>query len=235
MFRPVIHRLLVLATALVPLAAQAHHVWLEQDTRGARLYFGEFGDNLRESSPGALDKFTKPQARLIDARGEARELSATREAGGIAIAGRAGPGEALVAQESGYPAFDRKEGDKVVGRGIWVPAARWINGFDAQPARLTLDVVPTGKPGEFAVSWKGQPLSDAKVEVVAESGWSRGVTADKDGRFTVALPWQGLYAVEVRHTDRSGAERDGQRYDTASYVTTLSFRLEQGLPSPRRP
>jgi hypothetical protein len=29
-------------------SAQAHHVWLEQDAQGAKLYFGEFGENLLE-------------------------------------------------------------------------------------------------------------------------------------------------------------------------------------------
>lgn len=235
MIRPVMQRLLVLAAAIAPLASQAHHVWLEQDADGARLYFGEFADNVRESSPGPLDKFLKPQARVLDARGEAREVAATREANGIVIAGRAGPGEALIAQEAGYPAFEKKEGDQVVSRGLWMPAARWVNSFDVQAPRLTLDVLPAGKAGVFIVTFKGRPLPQAQVEVVAESGWSRGVTTDKEGRLQVSLPWQGLYALEVRHTDQSGAERDGQRYDTASYVTTLSFRLAQGLPSPRRP
>ena len=37
--------------------AQAHQVWLENDGGQAQLFFGEFNDNLRETSPGALDKF----------------------------------------------------------------------------------------------------------------------------------------------------------------------------------
>jgi hypothetical protein len=43
-------------------AAQAHHVWLEPDADAATLYFGEFGGNLRETSPGLLDKFVKVTA-----------------------------------------------------------------------------------------------------------------------------------------------------------------------------
>ena len=33
-------------------AASAHHLWLEIDGQNARIYFGEFGENLREAEPG---------------------------------------------------------------------------------------------------------------------------------------------------------------------------------------
>ena len=52
-------RSVLLAVALLCLAgsASAHHLWLEADGQGARLYFGEFDENLREASPGLLDRF----------------------------------------------------------------------------------------------------------------------------------------------------------------------------------
>ena len=44
--------------ATTGLAAQAHQVWLEHSGGQARLHFGEYNDNLRETSPGRLDKFS---------------------------------------------------------------------------------------------------------------------------------------------------------------------------------
>src|SRR3546814_4273506 len=50
---------------------QAHQIWLEQPDGGnATIRFGEFGDNLRETSPGLLDKFVKPQGTLVSTGGE---------------------------------------------------------------------------------------------------------------------------------------------------------------------
>lgn len=222
----------VCAAALLAAAgASAHQVWLEQDTQGARLYFGEFGDNLRETSPGRLDKFVRPTARAVDAKGGEREITLARQANAYALAAKAARGESLIAQEATYPPIEKKEGDKVVSRSIWTPAARWVADLQPQQPKLTLDLVPTGQGGGFAVFYKGQPLADAKVEVVAQSGWSRALRAGKDGRFSVELPWQGLYALEVRHTDKAGAERDGQKFDAASYVTTLTVVLDKGLPA----
>jgi len=221
--------------AALPATAAAHHVWLEQDAQGARLHFGEFADNLREGSPGLLDKFGKPRAQIVNARGEAREVALRKQALAFALAATAGAGESLLAEEAGYPAFEKKEGDGVVGRSVWTPAARWVPDLGARAPRLTLDLVPTGSAGEFAVHYKGQPLPEAPVEVIAPSGWSREARTDKQGRFSIVLPWQGLYALEVKHTDRAGGERDGQRHDVAMFVTTLSFSLAQGLPSPPPP
>lgn len=236
MNRIAIHTLAAGLAALCAAGAQAHQVWLEQDAQGARLYFGEFGDNLREASPGLLDKFVKPGARAVDGKGIEREIALAKQPGAFQLAAKAARGESLIAQEANYPVIEKKEGDKVVSRSTWTPAARWVADAQAQAPKLTLDVVPTGKAGEFAVFYKGQPLPDAKVEVVAQSGWARTVHAGKDGRFSAALPWKGLYALEVRHTDKSGAERDGQKVDSASYVTTLTLALDDGLaPLPAPP
>lgn len=79
---------LITAIVLVTtaLAAQAHHVWLEQDAQGATLYFGEFGGNLREASPGLLDKFPGPVARRL--RPLAAALAHGRHDLAAAVSGR---------------------------------------------------------------------------------------------------------------------------------------------------
>ncbi|WP_349743053.1 DUF4198 domain-containing protein [Roseateles cavernae] len=225
----------LLATVLLAAAAgaQAHQIWIEQDAAGARLYLGEFGDNLRETSPGMLDKFTQTSATLLTAKGE-QAVALDKQASGFVIKTRAIAGESIVGQELGFPSWERKQGDKVE-RHVWVPAARWVGDFAARAPQLTLDLVPTGQPGQFQVFYKGQPLPEAKVEVVAASGWSREVQADKSGLISVALPWKSAYALEAKHTDKGGVERAGQKFDVGVYVTTLSFSLPQGLESPPPP
>ena len=44
-------------------AAAAHSIWVEREGDGARIYFGEFDENLREASPGLLDRL-KPGAKV---------------------------------------------------------------------------------------------------------------------------------------------------------------------------
>jgi uncharacterized GH25 family protein len=217
--------------------ASAHAVWLEQEGKGAKLYFGEFGDNQREVSPGFLDKLGKPTATLLSPKGE-KELAVSKETAAFAVAGHAGKGESLVVVDPRYPVMERKEGDKPL-RTAWTPAARFVTDLSAQAPKLPLDVVPAGASGEFQVVYQGKPLPKAKVNMLAVSGWGREGQTDEQGKVRFDLPWRGRYLVLVRHVDKTPGKRDGatgpEAYDAASFATTLSFVTSAGLPSPPRP
>jgi uncharacterized GH25 family protein len=155
------HWILVSALLAASGASQAHQIWLEQPAgESAGIRFGEFGDNLRETSPGLLDKFGKPVATLGSAQGE-KAADGRKTGTGFALPFKAGKGESIVAEDAGYPLYTSKKGDQEL-RNCYHPAARLITGFAAQAPRLTLDVVPSGKAGEFKVIYKGQPLPKAK-------------------------------------------------------------------------
>lgn len=221
-----------------PALAGAHQVWLEQDARSAKLYFGEFGDNLREASPGYLDKVTHVSASLVSRSGE-RALAAEKERDGVRLAGRAAPGESVVAEDQAYPLMENKEGSKTT-RTAWTPAARYVADLSPRTPKLALDVVPTSSSGDFRVYYRGSPLAKAEVTLVAISGWSLAGTTDAEGKVRFRLPWKGSYALLVRHKDptagtRKGAKGEAEAFDGASFATTLTFATSEGLPSPPAP
>lgn len=228
--------------AAIPLllasAAQAHQVWLEQDASGAKLYFGEFGDNLHEVSPGYLDKLTQVSATVLSSKGE-RALESKKDRDAITISGRANKGESVVAVDLAYPLLENKDGGKTV-RTAWTPAARFVPELGPQSPKLVLDVVPTNGSGEFQVVYRGAPLAKAEVSLVAVSGWSLSGTTDDKGKVSFRLPWKGTYALLVRHKDptpgkRKNAQGADETYDAASFGTTLTFTTSTGLPSPPAP
>lgn len=232
------HRLaaVLLTMLLVGLGAHrasAHHIWIEQDEKGLQMYFGEFGDNLREASPGLLDRFVQIKANRVTGS-TVTPLPAEKSAGAFVLPGKAGAGDSILAEETRYPIMERKAGDQTT-RTLWVPAARYIGDFTERSPELTFDIVPTGQPGAFKLVYKGQPLPKTKIEVIALSGWTRQMTTDAQGMFTVVLPWKGLYAIEARHTDRTPGNRGDEKYDAASFVTTLTFVHASGLDSPPAP
>lgn len=220
-------------------AAQAHQIWLEQPSgQGAVIRFGEFGDNLREASPGLLDKFGKPVATLLSAKGNSN-ADGSKTATGFALPFAAGQGDSIVAHDAQYPLYTSKLGEKET-RNWYYPAARLITSFAAQDARLTLDVVPTGAPGEFKVVFKGQALPKAKVNLVVQSGWAREARSDAQGLVKFDMPWKGTYVAEIIHNDRTAGERPGgtgaEKYDGVSYVTTLTYVKSDGIePLPAGP
>lgn len=221
--------LLGLLALAVSAPACAHHIWIEQHGAGATVQFGEFADNLRETSPGLLDKFGAPAARVIGPTGE-RPLAVNKSAQGFVLSGAAGPDESIVAQDAAYPMFDNTRDGKTT-RGVWTPAARYVGSLAARQPALTFDIVPLGEAGRFKVWYKGQPLPKAKVSATVPNGWTREETADDEGTVRFDLPWQGVYVLEAHHVDKQPGERRGERYDSASFVTSLSFKLAAGLPA----
>ena len=221
-----------------PSWAHAHQVWLEQDSRGGKLYFGEFGDNLHEASPGYLDKLTQVSAQLVSRAGD-KALAAEKERDGVRLAGRAAPGESLIVEDRAYPMMESTEGAKKT-RTAWTPAARYVADLSPRAPKLALDVVPTSSTGDFRVYYRGAPLAKVPVTLVAVSGWSLSGTTDAEGKVSFRLPWKGGYALLVRHKDATAGSRktpkgETEAFDGASFATTLTFSTTEGLPSPPPP
>ncbi|MBX3665002.1 MAG: cobalt ABC transporter substrate-binding protein [Burkholderiales bacterium] len=231
---------LTLALLGIAGAAQAHQIWLEQPAgrKTAIVRFGEFGENLRETSPGLLDKFGKPVATLLSAKGE-QTVDARKAGSGFELPFGAARGDAIIAEDLNYPLYTWKQGDKETIN--WYrPAARLITGFAEQQPKLTLDLVPTGKTGEFKLFLKGQPKAKTKVTLVTQSGWAKEGHTDEQGLVKFDMPWSGTYVAEVSVNERSPGERPGangpEKFDGVSYVTTVTYVKSDGMaPIPAGP
>ena len=133
-----------------------------------------------------------------------------------------------------YPLIDRSK--RNLPAMYWQPSARWVAGLSQAVAPTApLDLVPTGKPGEFKVVYQGAPLPKAKVQLAAPSGWTREAETADDGTVAFATPWKGQYVAEVKHSDKTPGEVQGEKYGEASYVTTLTFVVADGMASPALP
>ncbi|MDF0494252.1 cobalt ABC transporter substrate-binding protein [Bradyrhizobium yuanmingense] len=233
----------VIALLAAVLPAQAHQIWIEQaDGQNAIVRFGEFGENLREVSPGLLDKLGKVTGTLISAKGESKaeqKSDATKSGDGFRLPFSAAAGDTIVAEDASYPLYVRKQPGKDVNNWFY-PAARYITSFAAQQPKLVFDLVPTGQEGQFKLVFKDQPKAKTKVTLVTESGWQKDAHTDEQGHVTFDMPWKGVYVVEVSFNDHNGGERAGtngtEKYDAVSYSTTVTFVNAKGLaPIPAGP
>ncbi|KIU49536.1 MULTISPECIES: cobalt ABC transporter substrate-binding protein [Bradyrhizobium] len=219
--------------------AQAHQIWIEQpEGQNAVVRFGEFGENLREVSPGLLDKFARVTGTLVSTTGE-QTSDAAKTANGFALPFSAASGDSIVAEDASYPLYAWKQQGKDVTNWFY-PAARFITSFAAQRPKLVLDLVPTGREGQFKLIFKDQPKAKTKVTLVTESGWSKEGHTDDQGFVQFDMPWKGVYVAEVSFNDRSAGERaaanGAEKYDAVSYVTTVTYVNANGLtPIPAGP
>lgn len=230
---PLLAALLACAAVTAANTAHAHQVWLENAGGQARLHFGEFNENLRETSPGRLDQFKGVPALEQQRAGATAQRVDGQIAKDAFVYTTTGTPDTLFAAAT-YPLIDRSK--RNLPAMFWQPSARWVASL-AQPVAPTapLDLVPTGKPGQLKVVYKGAPLPKAKVQLAAPSGWAREAEADEDGTVTFVTPWKGQYVAEVKHSDKTPGEAQGGQYGEASYVTTLTFVLADGMASPALP
>jgi hypothetical protein len=210
-------------------AASAHSLWLERQGDGLQLYFGEFEENLREASPGLLDRLS-PQAKVAMAADKALKVDKT--AGFFTVAGVVSADDSVVAED--VRIAERRTAEKVT-RVLARLGARYVADFKERPPVNTLDVVAAGKPGAFKVFYQGKPLAKAKLELIAESGWKREFKTDEQGAVEAPLPWRGTYVIEVQHSDATPGKLGEEAYDTLRCASTLSFRLADGPPGPPMP
>jgi hypothetical protein len=208
-------------------SAAAHTIWVEREGDGARLYFGEFDENLREGSPGLLDRL-KPEAKVA---GSDKALKLEKQATFFAVAGPLAKDDSVVAET--VSVYERR-GEKP-GKSLSRLGARTVADFKEQAPVNTLDIVPAGKPGLFKVFYQGKPLAKAKAELIAESGWKREFKTDEQGAFEAELPWRGGYVIEVQHTDATPGKLGEEAYDTVRCASTLFIRVADGLQGPPQP
>jgi hypothetical protein len=230
-------RVLILAAAMavtLMTPSVAHQIWIQPDTNGAlQLYFGEFHENLKETSPGLLDRIDA-KARLVKSNGET-PMEARKGSDGFALSGQAAPGESVVVENASTPILESKAGDRVT-RTIYHASARFVSDLGERGPVLTLDIVPAADHGRFKLMFRGSPLGKAKVNVVSESGWAQETRTSEAGIFEAKFPWKGPYVIEVMHTDRAAGTHQDKPYDAATFVTTLSFVQLAGLePLPPPP
>lgn len=214
--------LLLPALAILPVA-RAHYLWIEQSTTEARVFYGEYENALRETSPGRLDSITglKLTAVAGDETGTPLAVAKTALSFQAPLAGKPA---ALVAENPNTEVKDWS----AHGLGIVKPMfyARALIAGAPAPTRpaLDLDILPdAAKPGSFRVFLRGQPLTKFKLLVHAPNTWSREEEPDAEGRIAITTPWPGLYVLEVVHREATPGEFGGRAYEAIRHRATLSL------------
>ncbi len=209
----------VLLSLLTP-RLMAHAVWIEPVAEGVMgLRFAE-PDGKVEKSPGRLDAFTLPVAHTLD-KAVPAAVEVTRKSDHFLLAG-ATAAQVICAQTT--HAVMGKEGEP--GRlPVWY--ARWQASLELAAApSLTLDIVPTGKPGEARVYFRGQPLGGVKAMLYTPSADTE-LTADADGFLRFEAAKAGQYLLTTRHVETLAGFHAGKASAVTSHGASLVWKLEK--------
>ena len=104
--------------------------------------------------------------------------------------------------------------------------ARWQpDGAGAATPLLTLDLVPTGKPGEVRAYFRGQPLGGIKATLRTPDEKETELTADAEGFLHFAPKQPGQYLLTIaHHRETLAGFHNGVAYKETSHNCSLVWR-----------
>ncbi len=96
--------------------------------------------------------------------------------------------------------------------------------------------VQGASPNALTVLYRGRPLKDAKLEVIAPNTWVQEHKTNAQGMVEINMPWRGQYVVHVLHIDKTPGEFAGKKYDALRNHFTYTFVKAEGAdPGPAMP
>ncbi|SHL63295.1 Uncharacterized conserved protein, contains GH25 family domain [Nitrosospira sp. Nsp11] len=225
-----VHAALVLTGLTLAFPAAAHYIWIEQDkSHHARLYFGEYQEQERETSPGRLDEIKGPRVWILDAAGNRNEIKVVRKETHFDLGVISDHKSPIIAEELAYEVKNwTKQGIGIV-KPMFYTRFSPLAEHTAHKLELMLDIVPeNGSPNAFTVYFQNAPLAKAKVMVYAPNFWMQEYTADENGKINIKTPWPGQYVLEVIHLERQPGEFQGNKFEALRHRATLTFDIPAG-------
>ena len=201
--------------SLLSFNVAAHALWLERDSAATKLYFGEYAENLRETSPGRLDSIVDPRVTVIDAKGAEKQVEPVRKDNHFAIPPVDGAEIAVLAQALKQP-IREPQGE--------IPSPtyrRFLYTRLGKGGSLPLDLQDNGN--QLRLTYLGKPVPKAEVVIIAPNGWEKHLRTDENGEATFTMLDPGLYVIEAKYEMNKPGEFEGKAYTVESHKVTLSL------------
>ncbi|WP_395739188.1 hypothetical protein [Prosthecobacter sp.] len=214
------------AFSLLPVAASAHSLWIEElpEHAGLGVRFAQWGDEY-EVSPGHLDSFWQVSGWTVDDKGEPQVLDVVKKKDHFFL-GKTDGTMPVFAQA--HFTVRKLHEDKPARAPIFY--CRWQpEGAGAGTPMMTMDVVPTGKPGEARVYFRGKPLGGVELLFFSPKVTDQKLQADADGYVRapdISKPGQYLLAV-ARYSEELAGYFQGVPYGITSHSASLYWTVKE--------
>ncbi len=191
---------------------RAHAVWIELLNGKLVARFAEPSGNY-EKSPGFLDSLSGPSAFTVITNASVM-IESPKTTNHFQLVNAATTNVAGV--ES---IFTVRAGRKPHFYARWQPV-----GAGAGTPMLTFDLVPTGKPGEVHVYFRGQPVGGLKATLRTPDDTEKEIPVDAEGYVRFESRQSGLHLLTIaHHREAIAGSHLGKAYHQTSHNTALSW------------
>lgn len=222
---------LCLIAAATP--AYAHFPWLAISEDGNVQYF--FGENPADRTYKLPGSIAKAEVELVTAKGtkEKLDLNAVETDDFVGrTSSKAIDTNSLLQSKATFGIYHGSRLDYyTIHYGGKLPTSLEDISKRSVDLDLKAHLVDTEQGVDAYITWKGQPLADAEVQLYCEEGHEEASKkTDSDGKvsFTDKEVEDGLNGIMVGHTakDESGSLND-KKYQSASHYLTVTFKDPQ--------
>lgn len=203
---------LAVALLLSVADARAHAVWIELLNGKIIARFAEPSGNY-EKSPGFLDSLSGPSAFTVITNA-AVMIESPKSTNHFQLV------DAATTNVAGVESiFTVRAGRKPHFYARWQPV-----GAGAGTPMLTFDLVPTGKPGEVRVYFRGQPVGGLKATLRTPDDTEKEIPVDAEGYVRFESRQSGLHLLTIaHHREAIAGSHLGKAYHQTSHNTALSW------------
>ncbi len=201
--------------------AFAHALWIEKDkSGGTTVFFGEYGDGLREKTGGKLDEIAHLEAWSIGPDGHRTPLKPGKAEDRFVLEA---VDAAVIVQDTSFPVKDMRKYKLGKAKPNLYARLGTAAHLDLKP-EMRLDILPAADgSGKVQLFFDGKPLPGEKVAFIAPNGWMKELKSDEEGWVKLDQPWPGLYVVEVTHVVEKSGNFMGEDYEVERHRATLSL------------
>lgn len=203
--------------AAVNCSTFAHSVWIEPHQGALVIRFGEL-DGRTEKSPGHLDELSVPVPFSILTNALVA-IEIAKQTNHFSLNGTSPTN--IVCADTTYAvmATPGNPGRRPNFYARWHPP-----GAGPGTPTLTLDLVPSGKPGEVRVYFRGEPLPGIKAIFRTPDEREQELTADSEGFLRFPTAQTGQYHLSIaRHRETLKGFFGGKAYGLTSHNAALTW------------
>ena len=89
---------------------------------------------------------------------------------------------------------------------------------------MTLDIVPTGEPGQVRVYFRNEPLTGVELTLFTPEANDQDPVSDEEGRVQFECDEEGLFMLKVgRHRESRVGFFQGVKFDAVSHNCSLTW------------
>lgn len=206
-------KIMALAALAAPIPAAAHEVWVERDASGpARIYLGEPNEAVPDAGDPEFPRLKAPKV----SQGTNKAVATVRRGNHIEAA-LPGGGDVRVQDDAIFDPWKSREGMQAV---VFYARAGRSEAAEA----LDFEFVPVAPSADrFSLRFRGQPVPDSHVTIIAPGYWQKTFTSDAKGEVEVPQKGDGRYLLSASHTENAEKKVGDVAVSSVIHTTTLTF------------